>query len=129
MKPQTWYAGRLVAPMLGLKEGELVAIRRATQTVPLLVGPVFILFRRKEPLSIRFCESMGVRNLIHLFPNNVNPRPAPAGLNIEIEESYQQYIKSKPVAKRLPEAERRKARELLPTAPSISSQYYYKDHP
>ena len=76
MKPQTWYAGRLVAPMLGLKEGELVAIRRATQAVPLLVGPVFILFRRKEPLSMRFCESMGVRNVIHLFPNNVNPSQA-----------------------------------------------------
>jgi hypothetical protein len=128
MKPQTWYAGRLVAPMLGLKEGELVAIRRAIQTVPLLVGPVFILFRRKNPLSIRFCESMGVRTVIHLFPNNVNPKPAPAELNEEIEDAYQKYLKSKPLGKRLPADERRKARQILPSATPIESQHY-KEHP
>lgn len=115
MKPNQWYAGKMVDPMLGLKDGELVAVRRAVPIKPLLVGPVVILFRRKNPLSIRFCESMGVRNVVHLFPNNVNPRPSPADLNEELEESYQKYLSTHPIAKRLPEAERRKAREILLT--------------
>lgn len=113
MKPKTWYAGRLTTPMLGLGTGELVAIRRAAYNAPLRVGPVLILFRRSKPCSIRFCESMGVNNVIQLFPNNINPRPAPDGLQQEIEEAYQKYIVSHPIAKRLPEAERRKPRDFL----------------
>ena len=112
MKPKHWYAGSLVDSLLDFKAGDTVAIRRAIQHQPLLVGPVLILFRRKNPYSVRFAESMGVRSMILLFPNNVDPKPAPEALNQEIEEAYQNYLKVRPIAKRLPEAERRKTRFL-----------------
>lgn len=113
LKPDTWYAGEMIDPLLDFKRQEWVYLRRAKALDPLYVGPVFILFRQDGSYSVRICESLGLNTVLRLYPSNPLPQPAPPLRQKAIEDAYQTYLDNHPIAKRLPIEQRRRQRELL----------------
>ena len=114
MKPiqRQWYACRLVTDFLGFKKGEVVYIRKGVPKLPLKGGPYFILFRTKKALSCKFFESMGVKEVVSMWPNRVNPIPASPEKNAEIEEAFRMYLIDKPQPKRYDPAEQKRIAAL-----------------
>lgn len=95
-----WYAGRMVEDLLSFKKGEVVYYRSLEVSRPLKVGPVTVIFRSKNPASIRVCNSIVLRTVFHCYPNAAVPNPAPETSNIRIERAYQEFLEKHPIAKR-----------------------------
>lgn len=99
MKPKTWYLCYMKSKLLHLDAGKYY-IRRLSLTRPLAVGQVWILFHPKKGISLRLSEGALPEEFLDLYPNNVNPMPAPEERNALVESQFKEWLVHHPVAKR-----------------------------
>ena len=105
MKDKTWYACEFRHDFLGFKKGEIAYIRKAMFKEPLAAGSFCIIFRSKDPHSIRLFDDV-VHDTVALLPNKWKPKAAPEGSNEVIEGKYREWLKANPPTPRHPLAER-----------------------